>query len=128
MVRALEIEQQLTKTRSRSLSGVAPFGGNLEGVRAASIAYFGKEPKRLSLAEAALLVALPQSPNQEAGSHPGCRARAEGPGARPHGRGCSASVETPFRPGPFRCRGYANRCRSWRRIRPIRPRTVKDRR
>jgi len=41
---------------------MAPFGGNLEGVRAASIAYFGKEPKRLSLAESALLVALPQSP------------------------------------------------------------------
>ena len=41
---------------------MAPFGGNLEGIRAASIAYFGKEPKRLSLAEAALLVALPQSP------------------------------------------------------------------
>jgi penicillin-binding protein 1C len=31
-------------------------------VRAASFAYFGKEPKRLSTAEAALLVALPQSP------------------------------------------------------------------
>src|SRR5690606_13897109 len=41
---------------------MAPYGGNLEGIRAASLAYFGKEPKRLSLAEAALLVALPQSP------------------------------------------------------------------
>ena len=41
---------------------LAPFGGNLEGVRAASLAYFGKEPLRLTLAEAALLVALPQSP------------------------------------------------------------------
>ncbi|MDH3196551.1 MAG: transglycosylase domain-containing protein, partial [Hyphomicrobiales bacterium] len=40
----------------------APFGGNLEGVRSASLAYFGKEPLRLSAAEAALLVALPQSP------------------------------------------------------------------
>ncbi|MGN6488730.1 MAG: penicillin-binding transpeptidase domain-containing protein, partial [Devosia sp.] len=34
----------------------------IEGVRAASLAYFGKEPKRLSVAESALLVALPQSP------------------------------------------------------------------
>ena len=41
---------------------LAPYGGNLEGVRAASLAYFGKEPRRLSLGEAALLVALPQSP------------------------------------------------------------------
>jgi len=41
---------------------LAPFGGNLEGVRAASLAYFGKEPSHLSPAEAALLVALPRSP------------------------------------------------------------------
>ena len=41
---------------------LAPFGGNIEGVRAASLAYFGKEPQRLSVGEAALLVALPQSP------------------------------------------------------------------
>src|SRR6185312_3834993 len=41
---------------------LAPYGGNLEGIRAASIAYFGHEPKKLSMAEAALLVALPQSP------------------------------------------------------------------
>ena len=41
---------------------LAPYGGNLEGLRAASLAWFGKEPRRLSVAEAALLVALPQSP------------------------------------------------------------------
>src|SRR5690606_30202912 len=35
---------------------------NIEGVRAASLAYFGKEPARLTPAEAALLVALPQAP------------------------------------------------------------------
>jgi penicillin-binding protein 1C len=63
MVRALEIERQMNKDQILDLYlSMAPFGGNLEGVRAASIAYLGKEPKRLSLAEAALLVALPQSP------------------------------------------------------------------
>ena len=41
---------------------LAPYGGNIEGIRAASLAYFGKEPSRLTIAEAALLVALPQSP------------------------------------------------------------------
>jgi penicillin-binding protein 1C len=41
---------------------LAPYGGNIEGIRAASLAYFGKEPVRLTTAEAALLVALPQSP------------------------------------------------------------------
>src|SRR5439155_10954010 len=63
MVRAVEIERRLTKDQILELYlALAPFGGNLEGVRAASIAYFGKEPKRLSLAESAMLVALPQSP------------------------------------------------------------------
>jgi penicillin-binding protein 1C len=63
MVRAVELEHQLSKDEILDLYlALAPFGGNLEGIRAASIAYFGKEPKRLSLAEAALLVALPQSP------------------------------------------------------------------
>ena len=65
MVRAVEIERQLTKGQILDLYlALAPFGGNLEGLRAASIAYFGKEPKRLSLAESALLVALPQSPER----------------------------------------------------------------
>ena len=63
IVRAIEIERQLDKDQILNLYlTLAPFGGNLEGVRAASIAYFGKEPKRLTLAESALLVALPQSP------------------------------------------------------------------
>ena len=63
IVRALEIERELGKDQILNLYlAMAPFGGNLEGVRAASIAYFGKEPKRLTLAESALLVALPQSP------------------------------------------------------------------
>jgi penicillin-binding protein 1C len=63
VVRALEIERQMNKDQILDLYlALAPFGGNLEGVRAASIAYYGKEPKRLSLAEAAVLVALPQSP------------------------------------------------------------------
>jgi penicillin-binding protein 1C len=63
MARAIELERALTKTEIlRLYLRLAPFGGNLEGVRAASLAYFGKEPRRLSLGESALLVALPQSP------------------------------------------------------------------
>lgn len=65
IVRAVELERQLSKDQILDLYlTLAPFGGNLEGIRAASLAYFGKEPKRLSLAEAALLVALPQSPER----------------------------------------------------------------
>jgi len=63
IVRALELERALGKDGVLALYlALAPYGGNLEGVRAASLAYFGKEPRKLSLAEAALLVALPQSP------------------------------------------------------------------
>jgi penicillin-binding protein 1C len=65
MVRAVEIERTLSKDEILALYlSLAPYGGNLEGVRAASLAYFGKEPRRLTLGEAAMLVALPQSPEQ----------------------------------------------------------------
>lgn len=60
---ALALERRLSKAQILQLYlHLAPFGGNLEGVRAASISYFGKEPYRLTPAEAALLVAIPQSP------------------------------------------------------------------
>lgn len=60
---ALRLELVLTKEEilSRYLSA-APFGGNIEGMRAASLAYFGKEPHLLVPSECALLIALPQSP------------------------------------------------------------------
>lgn len=61
--RALQIERRLDKNAilTRYLNA-APYGGNVEGIRAASLAYFGREPARLTLAQSALLVALPQSP------------------------------------------------------------------
>jgi penicillin-binding protein 1C len=65
MAKALALERQMSKDQVLGLYlTLAPFGGNLEGVRAASLAYFGKEPTRLSAAEAALLVALPRSPER----------------------------------------------------------------
>ncbi|TCL01379.1 penicillin-binding protein 1C [Shimia isoporae] len=61
---ALALERQLSKKRILDLYLThAPYGGNLEGIRAATLAWFGKEPTRLTDAEAALLVSLPQSPN-----------------------------------------------------------------
>ncbi|HEY4199175.1 MAG TPA: penicillin-binding protein 1C [Devosiaceae bacterium] len=63
MVHAETLEHQLSKEQILTLYlTLAPYGGNIEGIRAASLAYFGKEPTRLTTAEAALLVALPQSP------------------------------------------------------------------
>lgn len=65
MVRAVQIERRLSKDEilERYLT-LAPYGGNLEGIRAATLAWFGKEPKRLGLGQAALLVSLPQLPER----------------------------------------------------------------
>ena len=63
MMRAVQLEERYSKDEILSLYlTLAPFGGNLEGVRAASLSYFGKTPSQIDLSEAALLVALPQSP------------------------------------------------------------------
>ncbi|MDB5440061.1 MAG: penicillin-binding protein [Caulobacteraceae bacterium] len=63
MVRALQLQARYSKPDLLALYlTLAPYGGNLEGVRAASLAYFGHEPESLTPAEQALLIALPQSP------------------------------------------------------------------
>ncbi|WP_084587333.1 penicillin-binding protein 1C [Devosia riboflavina] len=63
MIHAQQLEDNLSKDQILDLYlTLAPYGGNIEGIRAATLAYFGKEPTRLTTAEAALLVALPQSP------------------------------------------------------------------
>jgi penicillin-binding protein 1C len=63
MVRALQIEARLSKRQILALYlTLTPYGGNLEGVRAASLSYFGHEPQTLTNGEQALLIALPQSP------------------------------------------------------------------
>ncbi|MEO1474151.1 MAG: transglycosylase domain-containing protein, partial [Pseudomonadota bacterium] len=63
MVRAHQLEARLTKREILELYlTLAPYGGNLEGIRAASWAYFGRNPDRLTDDQIALLIALPQSP------------------------------------------------------------------
>lgn len=63
MAMARALEKRFDKNQILTLYlTLAPYGGNIEGIRAASLAYFGKEPARLTPAEAALLVALPQAP------------------------------------------------------------------
>ena len=65
MAKAVALERRLSKDQVLGLYlTLAPFGGNLDGVRAASLAYFGKEPARLSPAECALLVAIPRAPER----------------------------------------------------------------
>lgn len=65
MLRALQLERRYSKDEILDFYlTLAPYGGNLEGVRAAALAWFGKEPIRLTAAEAALLVVLPQAPSR----------------------------------------------------------------
>jgi penicillin-binding protein 1C len=49
---------------------VVPFGGNIQGVGAASRIYFGKAPDRVSLSEALTLAVIPQRPATRAGRTP----------------------------------------------------------
>jgi penicillin-binding protein 1C len=63
IIRALQIEARMSKREILSAYlTLAPYGGNLEGVRAASRAYFQRDPQWLDDAEMALLIALPQAP------------------------------------------------------------------
>jgi len=63
--RAFQLEERFDKDEILSMYlTLAPYGGNLSGIRAATRFYFDKEPAELSDAEAALLVALPQSPER----------------------------------------------------------------
>ena len=63
--RALQLERQLSKDEILSLyMSITPFGGNIESVNMAALYWFGKRAKYLTPSEAALLVALPQSPER----------------------------------------------------------------
>jgi len=64
MARALQLTAHLGRDGVlNTYLTLAPFGGNIEGVRAATLAWWGKDPRRLTPGQAALLVAMPQSPN-----------------------------------------------------------------
>jgi penicillin-binding protein 1C len=65
MARAIQLTAHYSKRQILAMYlTLAPYGGNIEGVRAASLLYFGKEPIELTEAQAALLVALPRSPER----------------------------------------------------------------
>ncbi len=63
MFRAIQIERHFPKDEiAAAYLTIAPYGGNVEGVRAASFRWCGKDASELSLREAASLSAIPQSP------------------------------------------------------------------
>lgn len=65
MLRALQLEMHYSKDEILTIYlTLAPYGGRVEGIEAAARLWFGKSPQHLTLADAALLVALPQSPER----------------------------------------------------------------
>jgi len=60
---AIKLEQVISKDEILNMYlNEAPYGGSLYGVEEASVAFFGKKSKDISLAEAAYMAALPQAP------------------------------------------------------------------
>ncbi len=78
IARALQLEERFSKPQILSMYlTLAPYGGNIEGIRAASLLYFQKAPAHLTLDQAALLVALPRSPTRlRPDRHPAAALRA----------------------------------------------------
>lgn len=63
IVRALQIERHYSKDEIlEAYLNLVPYGGNVEGVGAAGLIYYGKKPADLALAEALTLAVIPQSP------------------------------------------------------------------
>lgn len=64
MLRALQIEGHYSKDEILQLYlNLVPYGSNIQGVKAASMLYFGKTPNQLSLAELTALSIIPNKPN-----------------------------------------------------------------
>jgi penicillin-binding protein 1C len=62
--RALQLEWKYSKKEILQMYlNLAPYGGNIEGVKAASLLYFEKDPDHLSLAEITALSIIPNRPS-----------------------------------------------------------------
>ena len=65
MARAVQLEARYGRQGVLDIwLTLAPFGGNLEGIRAGAFAWFGVPPDALEPAQAALLVAIPRRPER----------------------------------------------------------------
>jgi len=65
ILRAFQLEIHYSKDQLLEIYfNLVPYGGNIEGVGAAAYFYFEKHPHELSWSEAAILTAIPASPNK----------------------------------------------------------------
>jgi len=64
IILSIEVERMYNKSQILNLYlNESPYGGRRNGVESASQTYFGKPAKNLTIAEAALLAAIPQNPS-----------------------------------------------------------------
>ncbi|XWW47642.1 penicillin-binding protein 1C [Fibrella sp. USSR17] len=64
VVRAVQLEAHLSKDEILQLYlNLIPYGGNVEGIKSASLIFFGKPPQLLSLAEITTLAIIPNRPS-----------------------------------------------------------------
>jgi penicillin-binding protein 1C len=65
IIRALQLEAHYSKNQIlEAYLNLAPYGNNIEGVGAASLIYFGKPARELTLPEVLTLVVIPQNPTK----------------------------------------------------------------
>ncbi|HTY23081.1 MAG TPA: penicillin-binding protein 1C [Desulfomonilaceae bacterium] len=65
LLAAVKMEWQLSKQRILELDlNLSPMGGNIRGAGLAARIYFGKDVENITVAEAAVLAALPRSPSR----------------------------------------------------------------
>lgn len=65
IILAVELERMYTKDQILTMYlNEAPYGGRRDGVESASMTYFGKHAKDLTVSEAALLASIPQNPSK----------------------------------------------------------------
>ncbi len=62
--RALQLEINFSKKEIFEMYlSLVPYGGNIEGVKSASLFFFGKSPRQLSIGETTVLTIVPNRPN-----------------------------------------------------------------
>ena len=65
ILNAIQIEMNYSKDEILNFYfNKAPYGGNIEGLKAASYFYFGKKPQNLTISEIAILTTIPKNPNK----------------------------------------------------------------
>lgn len=70
MILAIWLEMRYSKKDIlEAYLNLAPYGSNVQGAGAASLIYFNKTAKQLSISEALTLAVIPQQPNKRAGTN-----------------------------------------------------------